>query len=117
MGVPSDLLERRPDIASAERQVAQTNAQIGVAKAAFFPSLAGYIFDGGARRAALAQARALNESQAATYRATVLSAFQSVEDELAALRILSVELGQAHQATDAAQRASGKLWRRRYQSA
>jgi NodT family efflux transporter outer membrane factor (OMF) lipoprotein len=133
--VPSDLLERRPDIASAERQVAQTNAQIGVAKAAFFPSLtlsatggyestavnnlfnapntmwsvgpslAGYIFDGGARRAALAQARALNVSQAATYRATVLSAFQSVEDELAALRILAVELGQAHQATDAAQRA------------
>jgi len=135
VGVPSDLLERRPDIAAAERQVAQSNAQIGVARAAFFPSLtltgsAGYestalsqlfetpnrfwsvgpslaqvLFDGGARRAAVAQARALNDSQIANYRQTVLSAFQSVEDNLAALRILSQELAQAHRATVAAKRA------------
>jgi NodT family efflux transporter outer membrane factor (OMF) lipoprotein len=135
VGVPSDLLERRPDIAAAERQVAQSNAQIGVARAAYFPSLtltgsAGYesttlsqlfdipnrfwsvgpslaqvLFDGGARRAAVAQARALNDSQVATYRQTVLSAFQSVEDNLAALRILSQELSQAHRATVAAKRA------------
>jgi NodT family efflux transporter outer membrane factor (OMF) lipoprotein len=135
VGVPSDLLERRPDIAAAERQVAQSNAQIGVARAAYFPNLtltgsAGYestslsslfdfpnrfwsvgpslaqvLFDGGARRAATAQARALNDSQVATYRQTVLSAFQSVEDNLAALRILSQELEQAHRATVAAKRA------------
>ncbi len=135
VGVPSDLLERRPDIAAAERVVAQSNAQIGVARAAFFPSLTlgasgGYestalsqlfdapnrfwsvgpsltqiLFDAGARSAAVAQARALNESQVAAYRQTVLSAFQSVEDQLAALRILSVELGQAHKATMAARRA------------
>ncbi len=135
VGVPSDLLERRPDIAAAERQVAQSNAQIGVARAAFFPSLtltgsAGYestalsqlfdapnrfwsvgpslaqvLFDGGARRAAVAQARALNDSQIANYRQTVLSAFQSVEDNLAALRILSQELAQSHRATVAAKRA------------
>lgn len=135
VGVPSDLLERRPDIAAAERQVAESNAQIGVARAAFFPTLTltgtvGYestalgrlfdapnrfwsagpnlaqiLLDAGQRRAALAQARALNESQAATYRQTVLSAFQSVEDNLSALRILSQELAQAHQATVAAKRA------------
>jgi NodT family efflux transporter outer membrane factor (OMF) lipoprotein len=133
--VPSDLLERRPDIAAAERQVAESNAQIGVARAAFFPSLTlsaagGYestavnqlfnapnafwsvgpslaqvLFDGGARRAAAAQAHALNDSQVATYRQTVLSAFQSVEDNLSALRILQVELGQAHQASVSAKRA------------
>jgi NodT family efflux transporter outer membrane factor (OMF) lipoprotein len=135
VGLPSELLERRPDIAAAERQVAESNAQIGVARAAFFPtltlsasggyestavshlftlpnrfwsagpSLAQVLFDGGARRAAVAQARAQNDSQVATYRQTVLSAFQSVEDNLAALRILSTELGQAHQATVAAKRA------------
>jgi NodT family efflux transporter outer membrane factor (OMF) lipoprotein len=135
VGVPSDLLERRPDIAAAERQVAESNAQIGVARAAFFPaltlsasggyesttlsslfnlpnrfwsvgpSLAQVLFDGGARRAALLQAHALNDSQVATYRQTVLSAFQSVEDNLAALRILSTELTQAHRATEAARHA------------
>ena len=135
VGVPSDLLERRPDIAAAERQIAETNAQIGVARAAYFPSLTlsasgGYestsvsnlfnlpnrfwsigptlaqtLFDGGARRAAVAQARALNDAQVATYRQTVLSAFQSVEDNLAALNILSAELVQAHRATISARRA------------
>jgi NodT family efflux transporter outer membrane factor (OMF) lipoprotein len=135
VGLPSDLLERRPDIATAERQVAETNAQIGVARAAFFPALTlsasgGYestavsnlfnapnrfwsvgpsisqtVFDAGAHRAALMQAHALNDSQVATYRQTVLSAFQSVEDNLAALRIYAVELRQAHQATMAAKKA------------
>jgi NodT family efflux transporter outer membrane factor (OMF) lipoprotein len=135
VGVPSDLLERRPDIAAAERQVAESNAQIGVARAAYFPSLTlsasgGYestavsnlfkspnlfwsagpslaqvLFDGGARRAASAQARAQSESETATYRQTVLAAIQSVEDNLAQLRILAVELGQAHRATLSAKRA------------
>jgi NodT family efflux transporter outer membrane factor (OMF) lipoprotein len=135
VGVPSQLLERRPDIAAAERQVAQTNAQIGVARSAFFPTLTlsasgGYestaisnlfnapnrfwsvgpsiaqtVFDAGEHRAAVMQARALNESQVATYRQTVLTAFQGVEDNLSALRIYSVELSQAHQATVAAKRA------------
>jgi NodT family efflux transporter outer membrane factor (OMF) lipoprotein len=134
VGVPSDLLERRPDIAAAERQVAASNAEIGVARAAYFPSLTltgsvGYestkvsqlfnvpnrfwsigasaaqiLFDGGERRAAVAQARALNDAQAATYRQTVLSAFQSVEDNLSSLRILSQELAQQHRAALAAKR-------------
>jgi NodT family efflux transporter outer membrane factor (OMF) lipoprotein len=134
-GVPADLVERRPDIAAAERQVAATNAAIGVARAAFFPTLsltgsAGYestalsqllkwpnrfwsigpdlaqtLFDGGARRAALAQARAANDAAAATYRQTVLTALQGVEDNLASLRILSQELVQEHDATVSAQRA------------
>jgi NodT family efflux transporter outer membrane factor (OMF) lipoprotein len=132
VSVPSDLLERRPDVAAAERQVAQTNAQIGVARAAYFPTLSlsaaiGYestalsklieapnlfwsagptltqnVFDGGERRAAVMQARAQNEAQAATYRQTVLSAFQSVEDQLSSLRILSEELAQQQRATLAA---------------
>jgi NodT family efflux transporter outer membrane factor (OMF) lipoprotein len=132
VSVPSDLLERRPDIAAAERQVMQTNAQIGVARAAFFPTLSlsaaiGYestalsklieapnmiwsagptlnqtLFDGGERRAAVLQAHAQNEAQAANYRQTVLAAFQSVEDQLSSLRILSEELVQERQAMLAA---------------
>jgi NodT family efflux transporter outer membrane factor (OMF) lipoprotein len=132
VSVPSDLLERRPDIAAAERQVAQTNAQIGVARAAYFPTLSlsaaiGYestalsklieapnrfwsagpaltqnVFDGGERRAAVLQARAQYDAQAATYRQTVLGAFQSVEDQLSSLRILSQELVQERQALLAA---------------
>lgn len=133
VGVPSELLERRPDIASAERQVAQANAQIGVARAAFFPTLTltgsiGYestamsslfnapnrfwsvgpslsqvLFDGGQRRAVVLQARAQYDSQVATYRQTVLTAFQGVEDQLSSLRILSEELKQQHEAAAAAQ--------------
>ena len=68
------------------------------------PSVAQILFDGGERRAAVLQARALNDAQAATYRQTVLTAFQSVEDQLAALRILSQELTQQHGATMAAKR-------------
>jgi NodT family efflux transporter outer membrane factor (OMF) lipoprotein len=135
VGVPADLTERRPDIASAERQVAAANAAIGVARAAYFPTLtlsatAGFestslsqlfnwpnrfwslgpdlaqtLFDGGARRARTEQARALNDQAAANYRQTVLSALQSVEDNLASLRILSQELTQQRQAAAAAQRA------------
>jgi NodT family efflux transporter outer membrane factor (OMF) lipoprotein len=133
VGVPSELLERRPDIASAERQVAQLNAQIGVARAAFFPTLTltgsiGYestamsnlfnapnrfwsvgpslsqvLFDGGQRRAVVLQARAQYDSQVATYRQTVLTAFQGVEDQLSSLRILSEELNQQHEAAASAQ--------------
>jgi len=135
VSVPADLIERRPDIAAAERQVAASNAAIGIARAAFFPTLsltgsAGYestalsqllkwpnrfwsvgpdlaqtLFDGGAHRAALAQARATNDADAANYRQTVLSALQGVEDNLASLRILSQELVQEHDAAVSAQRA------------
>jgi len=135
LAVPSALLERRADIAAAERQVAASNAQIGVARAAFFPSLTlsasgGYestalgklfnwpdrfwsigpdlaqaLFDGGQRRAAVAQAHAQNDAAAANYRQTVLAAFQSVEDNLASLRVLAQELKERHRATVAAQRA------------
>jgi NodT family efflux transporter outer membrane factor (OMF) lipoprotein len=135
VGIPAALLERRADVASAERSVAETNAAIGVARAAYFPTLtlnasAGYestaigrlldwpnrfwsagptlaqtLFDGGARRAATAQARALNEQAAANYRQTVLAAVQSVEDNLASLRILSEELVEQRRATAAARRS------------
>lgn len=120
-GLPSELLERRPDIAAAERRVAAANAQIGVAKAAFFPSLtlsasggfvsssfaewltvpsriwaigpsiAQSIFDAGLRRAQTEQAIAAYDASVANYRQTVLSGFREVEDNLAALRILEQE--------------------------
>jgi NodT family efflux transporter outer membrane factor (OMF) lipoprotein len=119
--LPSALLERRPDVASAERNVAAANARIGVAKAAFFPALTlsgagGYrsidagqlftapfrfwslgaavaqpLFDGGARSAASDQAVAVYDEEVALYRQTVLTGFQEVEDNLAALRILADE--------------------------
>lgn len=120
-GVPSALLERRPDIAAAERRVAAANAQIGVAMAAQYPSLtlsasaglasssfanwltlpsrvwafgpalAQTLFDGGERRSLTDQAIASHEATVASYRQTVLSAFREVEDSLAALRILEQE--------------------------
>ncbi len=134
VGLPSGLLERRPDIAAAERQVAAANAGIGLARAAYFPNLtlnasAGYastgltklldwpnriwsvgpsvaqsLIDGGLRRAENAQARAAYDASVADYRQAVLAAFQSVEDNLASLRILSVEVAQQHKAALAAQR-------------
>ncbi len=121
MGLPSELLERRPDVAAAERRVAAANAQIGVAKAAYFPSLtlsASYgsrsadasqwftvpsrlwsigpalaqsIFDAGLRRAQTEQAIAAYDATVAEYRQAVLAGFQEVEDNLAALRILGEE--------------------------
>jgi len=121
LDVPSTLLERRPDIAGAERRVAAANAAIGVAVAAFYPSLtlnatAGYesfqlaqlfsgpsffwsvgptlaqtLFDGGLRHAQAEEARANYDATVATYRQTVLTAFQQVEDNLAALAILERE--------------------------
>jgi NodT family efflux transporter outer membrane factor (OMF) lipoprotein len=128
LALPSELLERRPDIASAERLVASANAQIGVAKAAYYPQLtlsatgglesssflnwftwpsrfwslgpqlAQTLLDGGARRAATEQAQASYDAAVANYRQTVLTVFQGVEDSLAALRILSTEVGQQHTA-------------------
>jgi NodT family efflux transporter outer membrane factor (OMF) lipoprotein len=127
IGVPSALLERRPDISSAERKMAAANAQIGVAIAAYFPDLTlsgayGFtstvtggllrapnntwsvgatasdaLIDFGARRYQVAGARAAYDGTVATYRQTVLTAFQQVEDELAALRILEQQYQVADQ--------------------
>lgn len=135
-GVPSQLLERRPDIAAAERRVAAANALIGVAKSAYFPTLtlgasggldsdrAGQIltpastewyagpsvsetiFDAGRRKAQVDYARAQREQAAAQYREQVLSAFRDVEDQLAALRILQDEAGVTANAVDAAKKST-----------
>ncbi len=135
VGVPSELLERRPDIAAAERAVAQANAQIGVAKAAYFPSillsasggfgntsisswltwpsrfwsvgpsLAETIFDAGLRRATVQQYQANYDQTVANYRQTVLTAFQQVEDNLASLRILSRAIDEQDAAVEAATRS------------
>ena len=124
VAVPSVLLERRPDIAAAERQVAAANAEIGVAKAAYYPTLSlsasgglessqftdwftwpsrfwslgptlsQTLLDGGARRALNEQAQASYDASVANYRQSVLNAFQAVEDNLAALRILALEVTQ-----------------------
>lgn len=134
IGLPSQLLERRPDVAAAERRVAEANAQIGVARAAYFPtvnltgdigfngerigslssgpalawsvgaSAAQTLFDAGKRRAVTKQSWATYRLQVADYRQTVLTAFQNVEDNLAALRILTVELQQQSAAVASAQR-------------
>ncbi|MDE2600520.1 MAG: efflux transporter outer membrane subunit [Rhodocyclaceae bacterium] len=132
--VPSTWLATRPDIVAAERRVAAANAQIGVAKAAWFPSLtltgsAGYrnneladlislphrfwslgpalalaLFDGGARSAAVASAGAAYDQSVATYRQTVLTAFQEVEDNLAAARLVGEERQEREVAANAARR-------------
>ncbi len=132
-GVPSELLERRPDVAAAERTMAEANATIGIAYAAYFPNLTlnaegGFessafqnwlswpsrfwsigasipetIFDAGLRRATVQQYVATYNADLASYRQTVLSAFQQVEDALAEVRILSNEIQQEQQAVDSAQ--------------
>jgi NodT family efflux transporter outer membrane factor (OMF) lipoprotein len=133
-GLPSQLLERRPDVAANERLMAQANAQIGIAKVAYFPTvtlsgtagfesasianwltwparvwsagpaLAETLFDAGLRRATVQQYQAAFDQTVANYRQTVLTAFQQVEDNLAALRILSQEIRQQDAAVNSAQR-------------
>ena len=135
VGLPSNLLERRPDIASAERQMAAANEQIGIAQVAYYPTLtlstgsgvglgsteflkwfswpsrfwsvgpqlAETLFDAGRRRATLGQTRAAYDATVANYRQTVLTAFQQVEDNLAALRVLENEAQAENEAVKAAQ--------------
>jgi NodT family efflux transporter outer membrane factor (OMF) lipoprotein len=135
VALPSELLERRPDVAMAERQVASANAQIGVAKAAYFPAISlvatgGFqsqalssliswpsrfwslggsfselLFDAGKRHALVAEAEATYDSTVANYRQSVLTAFQDVEDNLAALRVLSDEEAQQNIAVESSQRS------------
>jgi NodT family efflux transporter outer membrane factor (OMF) lipoprotein len=135
LGLPSELLERRPDIAAAERRVASANAQIGIATAAYYPqiSLAAAggvestniatlfegpsalwsvggsaletVFDGGRRRAVTQQARDNHAASVASYRENVLEAFQQVEDNLAALRLLDQELATQQIAVASARRS------------
>jgi NodT family efflux transporter outer membrane factor (OMF) lipoprotein len=135
IGVPSDLLERRPDIAAAERSMAAANAQIGVAKSAYFPTVtlsaaggyesvelskwltwpsrfwsvgpavSGVLFEGGLRRGQSAAVRAAYDGTVAAYRQTVLTGFQEVEDNLAALRILEEEARVQEEAVKAARQS------------
>jgi len=134
VGLPSDLLERRPDIAEAERQMAVANAQVGVAQAAYYPSLplfgqggwqaadiaklanassafwavganvAQEIFTGGARRAQLQFVRAGYDADVASYRQTVLGAFQEVQDEITGLSVLIQAQQTQQEAVDSARR-------------
>jgi NodT family efflux transporter outer membrane factor (OMF) lipoprotein len=143
VGMPSELLERRPDIAAAERRVAVANEQIGIARAAFFPTVilnavggfegtsitnwlnwpsrfwavgpaaAQILFDAGRRRATSDAAMASFDAAVADYREAALAAFQQVEDNLAALRILEAEASQQQQAVVSAQE-SLQLFRNRY---
>jgi NodT family efflux transporter outer membrane factor (OMF) lipoprotein len=142
-GLPSELLERRPDIAAAERRVAEANDRIGIARAAFYPtiSLSGAVgvesttfanlfnpasllwsigptlsqtvFDAGRRAAVSEQANASYDETVANYRQTTLTAFQQVEDNLIALRVLQQEAENQHQATLAAQSAE-QIFNNRY---
>ena len=135
VGVPSALLERRPDIAAAERRMAAANAQIGIAVAAYYPtvtlsfsgglesssvsqwftwpsrfwsvgpSITETVYDGGLRKAQTDQARAAFDGSVAAYRQAVLTAFQGVEDNLAALRILEEEARVQDEAVAAAQQS------------
>jgi NodT family efflux transporter outer membrane factor (OMF) lipoprotein len=143
LGVPSQLVERRPDIASAERRVAAANAQIGIAVSAFYPTItlsggggfesthggtwiqgpsalwslgaqaAQLLFDAGQRRALTDEARHNHEAQSATYKATVLAAFNEVEDRLSDLRVLERESTVEHRAVTSA-RHSLDLSNQRY---
>ena len=143
IGLPSELLQRRPDIAAAERRVAEANQQIGIARAAYFPTvtlggtagfagsqgsnwfgwpsgfwavgpaLAHTLFDAGRRRATSESARANYDAAVATYRQTSLTAFQEVEDNVAALRILENETQQQQQAVASSQE-SLQLFTNRY---
>ena len=143
VGLPSELLERRPDIASAERQAAAANAQIGVAEAAYYPTvtlnaLFGFesnsfsqwlswpsrlwsvgaaatetVYDAGRRRAVTDQAKAAHDATVASYRETVLGAFRDVEDNLAELRILADESQAQDEAVKSSQR-SLTLYTNRY---
>lgn len=142
--LPSELLERRPDIASAERHMAAANEQIGIAKAAYYPALtlsgdAGYmstalrswfewpsrfwavggtlsetLFDNGRRRATSEIAQANYDNTVAGYRQSVLSAVQEVEDNLVAMRELEIEAGRQHAATEAAEQTL-QLFQTRYE--
>jgi len=144
-GLPSTLIERRPDIAAAERAMAAANAQIGVAETAYFPDLtltgalnfasselgnvfsaansawsvgaqlAGTVFDGGLRGAQVAAARALYDQSVALYRQTALQGLQQVEDQLAALRVLEEE-AQAQASALRAARAAEQLALNQYQA-
>ena len=144
VGLPSQLLERRPDIASSERRVMEANEQIGIARAAFFPTLllgaavglegtsitdwfswpsrfwavgpqlAQTLFDAGRRRAVSENALAGYDAAVAGYRETTLTAFQQVEDNLAALRILDQESSQQRAAVQSAEEAL-QLFNNRYQ--
>jgi NodT family efflux transporter outer membrane factor (OMF) lipoprotein len=144
VGLPSELLERRPDIAASERRVQEANEQIGIARAAFFPtvtlgasaglegnsivnwlnwpsrfwavgpSLAQTLFDAGRRRAGSDAAIAGYDAAVASYRETALTAFQQVEDNLAALRILEKEGKQQRDAVASAQE-SLEIFTNRYQ--
>lgn len=141
--LPAQLMERRPDIAAAERRMAAANEQIGIAQAAYYPTLdlaavvglegtsllnwfnwpsrfwavgpgmSETLFDGGRRKATTESARAGYDGSVANYRQTVLSSFQQVEDNLVVLRVLSTESVQQHEATASAEE-SLRLFQNRY---